>query len=408
MRGLVYGKIMTDDLIQLVGQSFAVVLDIAWWVIAMRLTNKRVWRLIISLFMAVQLCFGILIASGADLATHIPTAMLSAVVVWHFFCIPVLTGLGILYLCHRMIRRRRQRNSAVAVEETPTVVSDTENSISRRGFIGACAALVPPLATFSITGIAMAQINEFRLRRLTLAIPSLPKSLDGVTIAHVSDIHVGEWTHGPILKKIVEHTNAMRADLVVVTGDLINYELSDLSGSIDLVKQMYGRYGLYMVEGNHDLIENGAEFEHRVKRSGLSLLLDESMICEVRGCPVQFLGMRWTDCVGSPDDKVISWQVREVMKQRIPDAFPIFLAHHPHAFDAAVQNGLPLTLTGHTHGGQLMLNSNIGVGPALFRYWSGLYKRGQSQLVVSNGVGNMFPVRINAPAELVHITLRCA
>jgi len=105
---------------------------------------------------------------------------------------------------------------------------------------------------------------------------------------------------------------------------------------------------------------------------------------------------------------VISRQVGELMKQRRPDAFPIFLAHHPHAFDAAAANGLPLTLTGHTHGGQLMLDKDVGVGPALFRYWSGLYKREQSQLIVSNGVGNMFPIRINAPAELVHITLRCA
>jgi predicted MPP superfamily phosphohydrolase len=290
----------------------------------------------------------------------------------------------------------------------PADAPAVENSISRRDFIGACAALVPPLATFSITGIAMGQINEFRLRRFTLSLPTLPKSLDGLTIAHVSDVHVGQWTHGPILKRIVDRTNAMNADLVVVTGDLINYELSDLSESIGLLKQMHGRYGLYMVEGNHDLLENGTEFEHRVKRSGLSLLTDESRVCEVRGCPVQFLGLRWTDSVGSPDDKVISSQVRELMTQRRPDAFPIFLAHHPHAFDAAIANDLPLTLTGHTHGGQLMLDSNFGVGPALFRYWSGLYKRGQSQLIVSNGVGNMFPIRINAPAELVHITLRCA
>ena len=65
-----------------------------------------------------------------------------------------------------------------------------------------------------------------------------------------------------LLKRIVERTNAMDADLVVFTGDLINFELSDLPESIDLLKQMHGRYGLYMVEGNHDLLDNGAEFEH--------------------------------------------------------------------------------------------------------------------------------------------------
>ena len=69
---------------------------------------------------------------------------------------------------------------------------------------------------------------------------------------------------------------------------------------------------------------------------------------------------------------------------------------------------LPLTLAGHTHGGEFMFDSKHGLGPALFRYWSGLYTRGRSQMIVANGVGNWLPIRINAPAEIVHLTLRCA
>jgi predicted MPP superfamily phosphohydrolase len=94
-----------------------------------------------------------------------------------------------------------------------------------------------------------------------------------------------------------------------------------------------------------------------------------------------------------------------VLKQRQSDAFPILLAHHPHAFDTAVEAGVPLTLSGHTHGGQLMLDSQRGLGPWMFRYWSGLDQRGGSQLVVSNGVGNWFPLRVDAPAEIIHLTL---
>ena len=95
-----------------------------------------------------------------------------------------------------------------------------------------------------------------------------------------------------------------------------------------------------------------------------------------------------------------------LLRQRQADAFPILLEHHPHAFDAAAESGIPLTLYGHTHGGQLMLNEQLGFGPAMFRYWSGFYRRGTSQLIVSNGVGNWFPVRMNAPAEIVHLTLK--
>ena len=77
-------------------------------------------------------------------------------------------------------------------------------------------------------------------------------------------------------------------------------------------------------------------------------------------------------------------------------------------FDAAAEAAVPLTLSGHTHGGQLMLNEQLGFGPAMFRYWSGLYQRGQSKLIVSNGVGNWYPLRVNAPAEIIHLTLRRA
>ena len=105
-------------------------------------------------------------------------------------------------------------------------------------------------------------------------------------------------------------------------------------------------------------------------------------------------------------DAGISDSMQILLPQIDPDAFAILLAHHPHAFDAAADAGIPLTLSGHTHGGQLMLSQNIGVGPMMFRYWSGIYQKAKSQLVVSNGVGNWFPLRINAPAEIAHITLQ--
>ena len=72
-----------------------------------------------------------------------------------------------------------------------------------------------------------------------------------------------------------------------------NYELADLSEGIALVKAMEGRYGLWMIEGNHDLLENGAEFERRVKAAGVPFLLNESAVANVRGHPVQLFGLRW-------------------------------------------------------------------------------------------------------------------
>ncbi len=115
---------------------------------------------------------------------------------------------------------------------------------------------------------------------------------------------------------------------------------------------------------------------------------------------MQFLGLPWDHSPQATRDSM-----RELLALRDPAAWPILLAHHPHAWDEA--GDLPLTLSGHTHGGQLMLNERLGFGSLFYRYWSGLYTRGNT-LVVSNGVGNWFPVRVQAPAEILHLTLQAA
>jgi predicted MPP superfamily phosphohydrolase len=268
--------------------------------------------------------------------------------------------------------------------------------------------MLPPVFTFDLTGVAMAQLNSFRVRRFALPIVDLPNELDGMTIAQVSDMHVGRFTKGEVLEKTVRIVNEMQADLVLLTGDLINDALADLDTGLDLARRMESRFGRAIIEGNHDLIENPREFETRVRASGIPFLLNEAMIVEVRGVPVQLLGTRWPRVYGAERDAAIAQDVRKLMEHRDSSAFPILLAHHPHSFDAAAEAGLPLTLSGHTHGGQLMLNEQLGFGPAMFRYWSGLYERGQSKLIVSNGVGNWYPLRVNAPAEIIHLTLRRA
>jgi predicted MPP superfamily phosphohydrolase len=84
----------------------------------------------------------------------------------------------------------------------------------------------------------------------------------------------------------------------------------------------------------------------------------------------------------------------------------ILLAHHPHLFDIA--QSADLVLSGHTHGGQIMLSESTGLGPMFFKYWSGTYHRGQTTLIVSNGCGDWFPCRIGAPAEVGLLTLTAA
>jgi predicted MPP superfamily phosphohydrolase len=243
-------------------------------------------------------------------------------------------------------------------------------------------------------------------------VPSLPAALDGVTIAHVADIHAGRFANGPILTEFAEATNALHADMVLFAGDLINDSLAYLDDGIAVMKKISGP--LALCEGNHDLIEDPDGFRSRVKASGLTLLIDEETTFQIRGVPVQILGMQWaTDSkhlTRNGEPGLVDSALR-LRKLQDPAAFQILLAHHPHAWD--YMSGVPLTIAGHTHGGQLMVNERLGFGPMLFRYWSGLYTRrvglhgeGRESLVVSNGVGNWFPLRTRAPAEIVRITLK--
>jgi len=382
-------------------------LDVIWWIVLSRLTNHAIGRVLVSIFM-VAMMVGLIVViaarlSRADWDRLIPKFAVSAIFIWHFIGLGLLSLIG-LALIPILLGQKIAR----VARNTPTTITRSVEAPawSRREFLRFAGAMLPPVFTFSLTGIAMAQLNNMRVRRFVLPIAALPKELDGITIAQVSDMHVGRFTNGGVLQKMVRMVNEMRADLVLLTGDLINDALADLDTGLELTRALEARFGLAIIEGNHDLIENPAEFERRVRASGIPFLLDESTIIDVHGFPVQLFGLSWTRIHGQGRDAAIAAAVKKLLEQRQAGAFPILMAHHPHAFDAAADAGLPLTLSGHTHGGQLMLNEQSGFGPALFRYWSGLYERDQSKLIVSNGVGNWFPLRVNAPAEIVHLTLR--
>jgi predicted MPP superfamily phosphohydrolase len=380
-------------------------LDILWWIVFARLANHGAARVVVSIFMlAMMLGLIAIIAarmSRAGWDRVIPKFAVSAIFIWHFIGLGLLALIGLALIPILLGQKIISHRAPARIEHRADAGSWT-----RRDFLRFSAAMLPPVFTISLTGIALAQLTNVRVRRFVLPIVDLPKELDGMTIAQVSDMHVGRFTKGEVLEKTVRLVNEMRADLVLLTGDLINDALADLDTGLEFIRQMESRFGLAIIEGNHDLIESPREFERRVKASGIPFLLDESTIVNVRGFPVQLLGLRWTRVNGEGRDAAIGAEVRKLLKLRETTAFPILLAHHPHAFDAAAEAELPLTLSGHTHGGQLMLNEQLGFGPALFRYWSGLYTRGRSKLIVSNGVGNWFPLRVNAPAEIVHLTLR--
>jgi predicted MPP superfamily phosphohydrolase len=387
--------------------------------------GARWWRLVNAGFLGAQLLILVWIFlarwMNLDPSASSSKALVGAVLIWHLIVLPVaivlLTAGTILTGIVRGVVRRGSvvgRGSGEGQLPTSDLSPPITNHLpSRRSFLRTAAVMTPPLVTTIATAASLPQLEHFRVRRLTLDLPALPASLDGMTIAHVSDVHVGRFTHGPILDRIVAATNDLNADLVLLTGDLINDSLGYLDEALNLVKRFNPHRGIAMCEGNHDLLESRAEFERRTRASSVPLLINETMTVRVRNEPIQLLGLRWGRATPggtrreNKGDEAIRSSMDAVLPQLRGDAFPILLAHHPHAFDVAAAAGIPLTFAGHTHGGQLMLTESIGFGPQMFRYWSGAYRKPDgASLVVSNGVGNWFPLRVNAPAEIVHITLR--
>lgn len=342
----------------------------------------------------------LMLSRGERIPWEPPSWVQAAVLLWGlvflpFLALPCLLIGGLGQGVGRLRRLLASRNSGDTRPGTDA---------GRRHFLATTAVALPVIATWGTTAISIPQSRHFRIRRLDVPLTGLPRDLDGLTIAHVSDVHVGKFTHGRILTALAEATNRLQADLVAVTGDLIDHALADLPEALDMVRQIDPREGLFLVEGNHDLFEGREAFARGVREAGFPLLRNAAAPLTLRGHPVDLLGIRW-----DRSESTMATDIAATAGLRRPDAFPILLAHHPHAFDAAARAGIPLTLGGHTHGGQLMLTPDLGPGPLMFRYWSGLYRKPDgASAVISNGAGNWFPLRTAAPAEILHLTLRRA
>jgi len=376
-----------------------------WWWADRRLRTMRrgrAWRGVVAGFSLLFLACYAVIVGGRLLGVRVdvPAWLVGVLLLWAvlalpLIAVPMMTGWGVWRVVQALWARGRRLKPPAPVAETAGA------GLSRRDVLGAALVTLPVAGTLGAAAYSIPQKQRLRVRDLTVRLPGLPAALDGATIAHVSDTHVGRFTHGAMLDRVVRQTNELRADLVLFTGDLLDASTRDLPEALRMMERLTAGSGLFLVEGNHDLFDGREAFERGVRGAGLPLLLDEAATVTVRGERVQLLGTRWPGRTQPMDA-----QVDFVAQLRDPRAFPILLAHHPHAFDRAAALDIPLTLAGHTHGGQLMLTEAFGAGPAMFRYWSGLYTQRDSALVVSNGAGHWFPLRVNAPAEIVHVTLR--
>jgi predicted MPP superfamily phosphohydrolase len=400
-----------------------------WWWADRRLRqlrSPRTWRILLGTLMALQfltLCWWVIFpASMRSLGGGFWKPVSAWLYMWHLLVLPLtlatlllgylILGIGRLGLKlfttedptpHAGPFAQSNDPDPTAKEPLDPVTGPVTLYPTRRQILTAAATFAPQAVLGGTLLVSASQIGRFRIRNVTLPFPNLPPRLHGMTIAHVSDTHAGRFVGVRELRHIVSATADLKPDLIAFTGDLIDFNLADLPVALSALKDLTSVAPVATCVGNHDLFEDGDAFRKKLLLADVGLLCDEVMPLTIRGEKLNLLGLDW----GAPKqprvDNLQAHMDRLLSKPRSTH-FPILLAHHPHAFDPAAQADIPLTLSGHTHGGQIMLTPTLGAG-RVYKYWSGLYEKPTSKLFVSNGVGNWFPLRINAPAEIVHLTL---
>ncbi len=282
---------------------------------------------------------------------------------------------------------------------------ETMDPVRRRllNLAGAAAVAAP----FGVTGFgSLIERTDFRVREVDLAFPDLPKDLDGLRIAQVSDIHLSLYLSEKEFARAVDATNEARPNLVLITGDLISFQGDPLEGCLRQLARLRSDAGLWGCLGNHEVYANSEQ--ETVKggaRRGIRFLRGESAPLKFGAAKLQLSGVDFESVWDRPR------YLQGAERLAAPGAFNLLMAHNPDVFPAAARKGFDLTLAGHTHGGQVTveyLHQTLNVARFVTPYVYGTYRGGErnSALYVTRGIGTIgLPLRLGAPPEIAVLRL---
>src|SRR6218665_963053 len=253
----------------------------------------------------------------------------------------------------------------------------------------------------AVTSGVKSVLGRPRLRQWEVHVDGLPPALDGYRIGQISDVHCGPHTSERRVSTWVSRLNALELDLVAVTGDLITHGPTHVEAVARALGGLRARDGAFACMGNHDYFTDGEHLVRELERRGLQVLRNRGVVVERNGARLYVAGV---------DD---TWTSRNDLTRALanrPEGVPtVLLAHDPDLFPMAHARGVELTLSGHTHGGQLAIPGvrRLSLARMLTRWTAGMYRRDRSWLYVNLGAGTTGPpVRWGAPAELAVLTLR--
>jgi uncharacterized protein len=243
-------------------------------------------------------------------------------------------------------------------------------------------------------------------RRIDIPIAGLPKGLEGFRIAQISDIHVGPTIRRPYLQAIVDRVNALDADLVAVTGDLVDGSVADLGSDVAALQGLRSRHGTYFVTGNHEYYSGAPAWIAELRRLGVQVLMNEHRVLEHGGERLVLAGV--TDVSAHHFEPSHRSDPSAALRGApVGAGVRVLLAHQPRSAPAAAAAGFDLQLSGHTHGGQFWpWNHFVRVQQP---FTAGLHRLQRLWVYVSRGTGYWGPPkRVGAPSEITCLRLVAA
>lgn len=263
------------------------------------------------------------------------------------------------------------------------------------------------IAVLGLAGLftLLGYVNARRLARVVrvdIALAGLPQELAGFTIVQLSDIHVGPTIKRDYVEAIVARVNELDADLVAITGDVVDGSVEQLRDDTAPLAGLRSRHGSYVVTGNHEYYSGAAAWRREFGRIGLHGLDNRHVVIAHRGARFVLAGV--SDFSAAAFDPAQASDPVGALAGSPPGLLRILLAHQPRSANAAEAAGFDLQLSGHTHGGQFWPWNHFVALQQPFT--AGLHRHGRLAVYTSRGTGYWGPPkRFGAPSEITVLRL---
>jgi predicted MPP superfamily phosphohydrolase len=274
---------------------------------------------------------------------------------------------------------------------------------ARRKLLQTAAAglCIVPLA---VTAVGVVRRNRFRVTEVPVAIHNLPRDLDGLRIVQITDIHLSPFLSEREFAAAIDMANETRANIALVTGDLITRPGDPLDACLRQLARLRADAGVLGCLGNHEVYAGTEDYVTEQGRLiGIEFLRHQARQLRFGNAVINFAGVDY-----QRTHKPYLVGAEQLI---VPGALNVMLSHNPDVFPVAAAQGYDLTIAGHTHGGQVdveILHQHVNVARYFTPFVQGLYRRGNSSVYVSNGLGTIgVPVRLGAPPEVSVLRL-CA